>query len=170
MRKIITATATAIAALAYSAELAETVTVKGQDGSPLRINKADYDADQADDGAKAYTLHKDEADQSVGGVPVQTFEQLGIAPVAAPSAPDFSGGTVAPAVIDPNKQAAAPAAPSPGQRLVAKEGNGAKTRFFITDAQGNKLTGDGIDDKGYSDDQTAWKAIMDLPPLDAPAG
>lgn len=163
MRKIIFATAAATAALAYSADLVETVTVKGSDGAPLRINKADYDADQAEDGAKAYTLHKTDAEQSVPGGGVQTFEQLGIPPVAAPSAPDFSGGGAPAIPIDPAKNAAAPVAPSPGQKLVTKEGTGTKERWFVVDATGTKLTGDGIEEKGYTDEKAAWDAALALP-------
>lgn len=124
---------------AFTSETCETVTVKGKDGHPLRINKSDFDADQADDGAKQYTLHKDDDGpaKAASGEPVQTFEQLGIPPVAAPSAPDFSGGQSAPIPIDPNKQAAAPVAPTPGQLLVLKE---AKDKYIVVDATGTKLS------------------------------
>lgn len=147
---------------AYMSDHCETVIVKGADGQPLRVNKADYDADQAEGGAKSMTLIKDQDQTQFSGAAVQTFDQLGIAPVAAPSAPDFSGGATAPAVVDPRKDAAAPVAPSPNQRLVAKEGNGAKAKYFIIDGTGTKLEGPGIEAAGYSDEGTAWAAVMAL--------
>jgi hypothetical protein len=160
MKTILFASAATVAALAFMSDTVETVNVKGADGQPLRINKSDYDADQADDGAKAYTLHKSEAEQSVGSVPLQPLAP-GIDPVAAPSAPDFSGGEgVTPLPIDPLKNAAAPTVPSPNQRLVAKEG----TKFFVVDGSGEKITDlASIETKGYKTEAEAWKAIMDLP-------
>jgi hypothetical protein len=108
---------------AFTSETCETVTVKGEDGKPLRINASDFEADRKENGGEGrYTLHKDEQPQT-GGEPVQTFEQLGVPPVAAPSAPDFSGGGSAPTPTDEVKQAAAPVAPTPTQLLVMKSGN-----------------------------------------------
>lgn len=152
------------AAMAFmSSEFVEVVTVKGQDGKPLRVNKSDYDADQAEGGAKAYTLHKDEAEQSTAS-PVQMIDPAQQQPLAAPSAPDFNGPNDDPnALIDPLKNAIAPSAPSPNQRLVSKEGKAGKERYFVVDGSGARITMDGIDPAGYETEQGAWKAIMDLP-------
>lgn len=119
------------AALAYNPETCPTVTVKGQDGNPLRINKDDYDADP-----EAWELISDETSAAVA--PVAPVE-----PVAAP---------VAPAAPTP-----APAAPM----VVSKIGKGADARFFVTDMEKNKIAGvAGIDEAGYADEGSAWGAIQ----------
>lgn len=152
---------------AFTSETCETVTVKGKDGHPLRINKSDFDADQADDGAKQYTLHKDDDGpaKAASGEPVQTFEQLGIPPVAAPSAPDFSGGQSAPIPIDPNKQAAAPVAPTPSQLLVMKSGS----KYIVTDATGTPVKDrPGIENEGYKTEALALAAVAAAPQVPSP--
>lgn len=166
MRAILLATVASVIGRAFMSDACETVLVtrKGNKGK-VRVNKADYDADQADDGAKVMTLAKDEAEQSApNGVQALTGFPEGVTPTAAPSAPDFTGGgEVSPPVIDPSKDAVAPTAPSPNQRLVAKEGNGKSAKFFVVDGTGTKLEMDGIDPAGYATDAEAWKAIMALP-------
>lgn len=145
----------------------ETVTIKGADGQPLRVNKADYDADQAEGGANKMTIHKNEQPQSDGSLPAPTSWPEGVAPTAAPSAPNFSPapGGGAP-VMDTAKNAAAPTAPSATSKLVSKEGTGAKAKYFVVDGTGAKIAG--FDEKGYGSEAEAWKAIMDsanTPPI-----
>lgn len=144
----------------------EVVNIVGEDGNPVRVNKEDYDADQAEGGAKAMKLHKEDADQPVSGEPVPSETPKGVVPVAAPSAPNFSGGEQAapPLPIDPVKQAAAPATPAPDQKFVAKEGTGRNAKFHVVNAAGEKITGmAGIEDGGYTSEQDAWAAVMALP-------
>jgi len=164
MRSILLASCgMAVAVRAFMSDIVEVVTITGPNG-PLRVNKADYDADQADE--KKMKLHKDEAEQSVGAN-VSNTQPLpdGVLPVAAPSAPDFTAHEDAPAIIDPVRNAVAPVQPSPGQLLVAKEGTGAKTRYFIVDGAGNKVTDNPkVEVKGYASDTDAWKAAVEAVP------
>lgn len=131
---------------AFMSDACETVTVKGQDGEPLRINKTDYDADQADGGAKKFKLHKDDA---AAPDPVTLAAGQSITPpadVIIPPAPS------APAFVTP----VPPQVPSPGQFLVFNEGK----KYFIVDVQGVKVTGNpGVDEKGYASEQAALDAI-----------
>ena len=167
MRAILLAScATGIAAArAFMSDIVETVTIKGPNGA-LRVNKSDYDRDQADGGAKSMTLHKDEAEQSVGANISNTQPLPGnVMPVAAPSAPDFTSHDAAPPIIDPVRNAVAPVQPSPGQLLVSKEGTGAKTRYFVVDGTGNKVTDNPkVEVKGYVTDAEAWQAAVDAVP------
>lgn len=165
MKVLLLASVAMVAPVAFMSETCETVLIKGKGGDAVRVNKSDYDADQASD-KPTMTLHKDDDGPSLGapGEPVKTFDQLGMAPVAAPSAPDFTGGgEVAPTPMDPNKDAAAPVAPSPNQRLVSKEGTGRNTKYFVVDGTGTKLTMDGVNTDGYATEKEAWDAIMALP-------
>lgn len=154
-----------VAPVAFMSETCETVLIKGKGGKPVRVNKSDYDADQAD--KKTMTLHTDDdgPDRGASGESAKTFEDLNMPPVAAPSAPNFNQTeeTGTPPPIDPTKNAAAPVAPSQNQRLVSKEGTGAKARFYVVDGTGTKLTDDGIDQDGYKTEKEAWDAIMALP-------
>lgn len=156
-----------VAPIAFNSAPLETVTVVGQDGEPLRINKTDYEADQAPGGAKKFELHTDEAPQANGaGVALPVPDN--ITQPAAPAAPDFTSNDQQTDAIDPHKNAAVPPAPSIGQKLVQKEGEGKKAKFFVVtaDADGTfpKLTGvAGIDEAGYATDREAWNAIMALP-------
>lgn len=166
MKKLLLASVAMVAPVAFMSETCETVLIKGKDGKPVRVNKSDYDADQAEGGAKEMTLFKggDDADQAVTGEPVKTFDQLGMQPVAAPSAPDFSGGGETSSLpVDPRKEAAAPVAPSPNQRLVSKEGTGKNTKYFVVDGTGAKIEMDGVNKDGYATEKEAWDAIMALP-------
>ena len=157
----------------------ETVTVVGEDGEPLRINKSDYDADQGEGGAKAYKLHKQTADQAVGALAAIGLPD-GISQPAAPAAPDFSsGGTTTIETIDANKNAVAPTVPSPGQKLVEKRGTGKNAKYFVVVANAdgtftpltNAMLNDPakpnnspvIDEGGYASDKEAWDAIMAIP-------
>lgn len=164
----ITALLASAAAIGFMSETCDVVLVKGQDGNPLRVNKDDFDADQEKPVKdRQYTAYDgDDADeilnQSVSGQ--QTFESLGIEPQAAPSAPNFNGGTnTNPLPVDPAKNAAAPATTSPNQRLVMKEGK----KFFLVNESGIKLTtadvGAQIEEGGYSTQEAAQEAIKNLP-------
>jgi hypothetical protein len=61
MFKTLMTTTAAIAFADYHPDAVETVTIKGADGSPVRVNKDDYDADQKGD--KTMTLHEGEAEE-----------------------------------------------------------------------------------------------------------
>lgn len=155
---------TTAATIGYMAEACEVVlaTVKGVTG-PVRVNKADFDADQEkDSGNRIYGKYtgKDEAEQSVLDQRT-TFDELdGVRTQAAPSAPDFSGGdNISPVPMDEDKNAAAPTSPSPNQRLVMKEGS----KFFVVDGMGTKLEIEGIDPAGYKSEAAARAAINALP-------
>lgn len=65
---------------------------------------------------------------------------------------------VAPAAITPT----VPETPSLAGASVAKMGTGKAARFYVVDAEGEKIAGvDGIDaDGGYESDGAAWAAIM----------
>lgn len=132
-----------------------TVMIKGQDGNPVRVNQSDYEADQAEDGAKSMALYKGKETE-----PVAPVGDNGIPPVStttpippAPSAPVnvLPAGTPVPPVQTN---------PSANQRLVAEIGK----KFFVVDGGGNKITDlDGIDAKGYATSDAAWAAVRALP-------
>ena len=148
-----------VAMVAHMSDMVPVVlaTPKGGDG-PVRINQSDFDADQAlPAGDRQFTPYKgkDEAQQPEATSP-KTFDELGIQPQAAPSAPNFStNGEAPPALIDPIKNAVAPAIPSSDDRLVMKDGK----KFFVVNAMGEKLTIDGIDEAGYTTEKAARDAI-----------
>ena len=104
-----------------TAETCEIVIIEGPEG-PVRVNKSDFDADQASD------------------------------------SPKMKLATVSDAPAEPVKNE------TPAQLLVSKEGTGAKAVFFVTDAQGVKVTGEGITETGYASEADAWAAIMALAP------
>lgn len=168
MKGFLLATVARAFAVAFMSDVVETVTIKGKGGHPLRVNKTDYDADQAEGGAKSMTLHTNDADQSSGDVTGALPPGVIVPPAA--SAPDYTAGanTAPPTNIDPATGAATPSVPSPGQLLVSKEGTGAKTRVYVGTLVGNdfvKTTGrDGIDEKGYPDEKSAWDAIVAATP------
>lgn len=155
---------TALVAIGYSHGRTETVLVKGSDG-PIRVNKDDFDADQA--GEKKYTAYHgkdgddapsgDRSDVNVTGNGVDGQ----VLTTAAPSTPNFSGpaGSLADP-IDQTKNAVAPVSTTADQLLVMKQGK----KFFITDGMGQKITGDRakllkIDERGYDSEETA-KAVQ----------
>ena len=155
-------------ALGYMSEMCEVVNAKAKGSSDVvRVNKSDFDADQAKDAAdRMYSPVKtgDEPEQSIAASAAPTFEQIGMDPQAAPSAPDFSPVESTETVtIDPAKNAAAPSVTAPNQRLVMKKG----AKFFVVDDKGEKLTaeqaGGTIDEGGYKTEQEAWNAILALP-------
>lgn len=166
MRAILLASAASVIGRAFMSDVCETVIVTRKGSSAkVRVNKSDYDRDQAEGGAKEMTLSKDEAEQSVAsGVQAPAAWPEGMTPVAAPAAPDYSGGDdTSPVVKDPVKDAAAPTAPPANTRLVAQEGKGAKAKFFVVDGTGAKLAIDGVNPDGYATDGEAWQAILALP-------
>lgn len=149
-----------MSAIAYAAHMAETcevVMVKGKGGTPVRINKSDYDADPG-----AFTLHKDEPVQTVegsslGGLPENVQQK------PAPSAPDFNASNgeapATPLPIDPATGAAMPTVPAADQFLVVKDGR----KFYVATKAGEdypRVTGvTGIDEGGYKTDAEAWQAV-----------
>lgn len=170
MKKILFAASTALAAIGYGVE---TVLVKGQDGKGLRVNKSDFDADQAKD-KPTYTEFKGDAENEVGGdgasSDVNVTGANGVQTTAAPSAPNFGGGPDSdPLPIDPVKNAAAPSATTADQLLVMKSGK----KWFIADGMGNKVTGDrakllGIEEGGYDSEEAAHRVQTTTEPSKAP--
>ena len=157
----------ATAALGYSHGTTETVLVKGSDG-PIRVNKSDFDADQAGDKTMTEFKGKDPTEgDNDGKVARGTASDVnvtgahGVQTTAAPSAPDFSGGDATrPLPMYETKNAAAPAATTADQLLVMKQGSGKSAKFFITDGMGQKITGDrakllGIEEAGYDSEEAA---------------
>jgi homoserine dehydrogenase len=175
MKNFLLASVASVIVSAFMSDAAlEVVTVVGEDGKALRINKTDYDADQADDGEHKYSLHDDETQQAnSAGAVIQL--PPGVSQPAAPAAPNFAGAPETNTnIIDANKNAVAPAAPSIGQKLVNKEG---KKFFIVVAAEGgefpkltNAMLSEGkpnntvtIEEDGYKTDKDAWDAIMSLP-------
>lgn len=171
MKKILFAAA-ALAAVGYSHGRTETVMVTRKGGKGVvRVNKSDFDADQAGD--KTMTIAKaTEADTEAGGdavaggamSDVNVTGAHGVVTTAAPSAPDMSSGDGDKSPpMDETKNAAAPAITGAEQLLVLKEGV-KNPKFYISDGMGNKITGDkakllGIDAAGY-DTEEAAKAVQ----------
>ena len=145
-------------------------------GDPIRVNKTDFDADQASDKPryKASDGPKDEATATGARSDVNVTHDNGVQTTAAPSAPDFSGqgeGNTPP--TDEVKQAAAPTATTVDQLLVMKSGTGKSAKFFITDGMGQKIEGDrakllGIDEKGYDTEEAAKHVQSTTEPSKAP--
>lgn len=142
--------ATTALAVGYSHGRTETVMVKGSDG-PVRVNKADFDADQAEGGDKNYTAYKGKeptastgqrSDVNVSG----QGEDGEVQTTAAPSAPDFSTGEgVATDPIDPVKNAAAPKSTTSDELLVMKITSGKdKGKFTLVDGGGKRLSDDRV--------------------------
>lgn len=155
-------------AVAFMSDIVETVTIEGPGGNPLRVNKSDYDADQAEGGAKSMTLHTADAGQSSGEV-TSALPGTVLVPPAA-SAPDYTAPNNAtpPVNTDPATGAATPSVPSPGQLVVSKEGTAAKPKFIVGTMVGNDFVPikdrAGIDEKGYPDEKAAWDAIVAATP------
>ena len=138
MKHILLATSALACAAFMSDGPIPTVTVKGEDGQPLRINQSDYEADPS-----AYELYES-ANAAADDA----------AAAARASAPNGDGGND-PAVV------VAPAGIAP---MVASEGTGRNKRFYIVDPAGAKLTGEGIEADGYETDAAAWAAVVALAP------
>lgn len=154
---------TSAAPIAFMSEQCETVVVKGKDGSPVRINKSDYDADP-----KAYGSLAGKADQEAGAVPhaeVNTFvaptepQIPASAPIMGDRHPLGNTTETAPGPEGDGERRvllSEPVAPvgQNDQRQVAKIGS----KHFVVDSTGNKVEADGIDPAGYKSEGEAWKA------------
>lgn len=131
----------AVAALRFAAygtdlsDLTETVTVKGQDGSSLLINKSDFDKDQASASPKYERLDQPEP---------SAVAASGSAPVPVASAP--SGG-------NPVEYAD----PASGEYFVAQIG----TRFFVTDKSSRRYQ-KGQSAAGYDTQEAAQAAAAKM--------
>lgn len=147
---------TAIARPIAFSDTTETVTIITENGR-VRINASDYNPDEhtlADaangEAAPAGDITDDEADAITPPAPLMQPETNVATGAGAPAA------QIAPtSAVDANGN---PIVAEPAQRLVSKIG----AKFFIVDAAGNKLTGDGINAKGYADEASAWSAIVAL--------
>jgi hypothetical protein len=150
MKSLLLASVASVFATAFMSDVCETVMVKGGDGGdPIRINKSDYDADQAEGGAKKYHLHADDKqpqpDPIVGTGPVPVHPALTIPP--APSAPNF---------VNP----VAPQTASADTLMVAKGGTGAKAKFFVVRPDGTRVEDmRDVDKDGYATEALAWAAV-----------
>lgn len=162
MRKF--ALLTSVAVVAF--DNVETVMVQHPNGEPVMVNKADFDADQADDGPKHYKALS--AKKAEAATPEPTTEGVPSVPAAgvlvppAPSAPNFTApaADVPPTPIDAATGAATPTTLAPGQMGLVEEGRGAKARFFAAYGDGSKVKGvAGIDEAGYADQKAGWDAI-----------
>ena len=141
-------------AAAFMSETCETVTVGG-----VRVNKSDYEADQQKPaGERQYKGKLDKESEPSEPMTAGVMDTSDGPPLAAPSAPHF-GDAAERDNIDPLKGAVAPTTGTADQRLVLKDGS----KYFVVDAKGEKVKGDGIEAKGYSTEAAAWKAIQDLP-------
>lgn len=130
------ATISVVALCARAFDTCETVMVGG-----VRVNRADYEADQA----------KPVKERLYGKLDSAAKQE------AAPQSQEGVDNTIPPGTEVPP----APAAPSPGGMLVSKEGK----RFFVVDATGNKITdNDKLDVKGYEAEKDAWTAIVEATP------
>ena len=138
----------------------KTVLIKGADG-PVRVNESDYNADQAEDGAKSMTLYKGKDEDGVTDPSnVQTANTVQVpsadnpAPVA-PSAPAFA------APENPQTGPAAPTIASPNTRSIMKQGK----KWQIVDENGERITAFPglISEKGYDTEEEARHVLTLLP-------
>ena len=167
---------TAIAA-AFMSDTVPTVTVKGEDGEPLLINESDYDPDKYEmfDGSAPAT-NPDNSDAD--GLPetkaelekLAVSEGIDLEKIAGTGA---NGNVLKDDVIaaikakrtaavdtstnpPPAEIASATITDTNKPTLVDKVGD----RYFATDANGARITGNAaIDEAGYKTDQAAWAAI-----------
>jgi hypothetical protein len=150
MRAILLASA-AVAVLprAFMSEICETVVVKVKGSTdPVRVNKSDFDADQAKGGKGIYTLNEkatdEQTDPVAGGVFVPVAEGLKIPP--APSAPAF---------VNPVSPTTATA-----DTLFVTKGKGAKGKFFVVGPDAMPIANmKDIDPAGYETEELAWAAV-----------
>ena len=150
----------------------ETVVIRTA-GGDVRVNRSDYDADQAKGGEKKMRLASDaKQDDNNTASTVDQANAVNTAvapeaqPIPAPSAPNFAAPVDSPAVqaVDPTTGAAVPTVPSPGQYFMVEEGTGAKKKIFVTRADGSKVDDVmGIDPRGYPSADDAMKAVAALP-------
>jgi hypothetical protein len=145
----------------FMSDVCETVLIKSGDGN-VRVNKADYEADQAEGGAKSMTLASkaDQADapQSTETVGTQSAPAIPVPP--APSAPGFDPRFAS--GIDPNASRPVAVASAVGETTlgVVERGTGTKKRFHVvTVADGKDYVGDRIEPAGYTSAPLAWDAV-----------
>lgn len=145
-------------AAAHMSDTCETVSVNGG----VRVNKSDYDADQAEGGAKAFKLDsaRKQADNvdPAAGVPVDLPDGTTTPPAPSAPIPNSADGQPNPGVV------ATPTVASPGEMLVSKGGTANKPKWFVVSDKGEAITGDAlvdvmIDAKGYDSEVAAWDAI-----------
>jgi hypothetical protein len=152
MKSLLLASAVSLCAVAFMSDVCETVLIKGADGKPLRVNKSDYDADQAEGGEKKMTLHtedkKEQPDPIVGETVVSVHPELTIPP--APSAPTF---------VNP----VAPSTANTDTLMVAKHGTGKAAKFFVVRPDGSKIEDmRDVNKDGYDTEPLAWAAVMEV--------
>lgn len=149
MKSILLASVAVAFAPAFMSDVCETVLIKGAGGDPVRVNKSDYETDQAEGGAKKMHLHADDKEPQpapiIGNGPVPVHPDLVIPP--APSAPNF---------VNP----VAPATASADTLAVAKGGTGRNAKFFVVRMDGSHVTDmRDVDATGYETEALAWAAV-----------
>lgn len=134
----------------------DVVIVEGADGQPLRINKDDFDADQAEDGAKQYKLHSDADKYNSNGELMandRSTDRNASENIPATQSPTDAKANI---MNNPDNQNTGTAATNFG---VVQE----KRKFFVVDMnnEGKRIDDlDGIDAKGYKDAKAAWDAVF----------
>ena len=148
----------------FSSDICETVTIQTANG-PVRVNKSDYDADQAEGGAnemklatKAATAETQDAEnatvQTVGanGAGVVPAGNIPVPP--APSAPVTALGG------EEGGNVATPTTVAPNTLMVIKDGK----KFYAVRPDGSRVEDiEAIDKAGYASEAAAWEAIRALP-------
>lgn len=173
--KYLYASTAAAAIVAFMSDAVPTVIIQTDNG-PVIINKSTVDADPDAFTVLDMTIEELEAQNknasvvgTVNGEPIQPTTFIAPVPVEPPpSAPMFEP---APAVITqpqqpdiktPEAQQAETQAAAPAQtqqRTVMKTGS----KFFVTDLQGNAVTGvEGINEAGYKTQAAAQAALAAL--------
>lgn len=153
-------------AAVFSSEICETVTIQTENG-PVRVNKSDYDADQAEGGAKSMTLATEKQAAPVADAETQTPQTVGQTDGAGAVVVPADGLTVPPAPSAPvnalggdESKVATPNTLAPNTLLVIKDGK----KFYVVRPTGEKVTDvEGIDAAGYASEEAARNAINALP-------
>jgi hypothetical protein len=163
----LTASLIALQMTAHNNEVIETVVVTTK-GGDVRINKADFDADQAEGGEGKYKLASKAKQGDNADMTAQT-EATTVPPGAivppAPSAPNFNPAPGEPAVPPSATGAVPPSGPSPNSYLVMKDGK----KYFVVDTGGAKQGSErGFNDAGYATELEAVEAIKFAPPPTSP--
>lgn len=152
---------TSVATVALTAFMSDTCEVVSVNGG-LRVNKADYDADQAEGGKGAYKLDSAAKQEGVeqSTTAMLTEPAPGVIVPPAPSAPNFKGTDTTPIKLDPETGAALPPTLSENQYATMQKGK----KFIVVLMDGTPVTGvTGIDEAGYATNDEAIKAVNDLP-------
>lgn len=163
MKAVLLASVAPAIAAAFMSDVCDVVMAKPKGGGdPVRVNKADFDADQERDTEdREWSPAPKSAEPAEPSIPASTIADG--PPLANPSAPDFNGPSddgAAALPIDPLKNAAAPISPGPNARAVMKKGK----KYHAVDANtGETLKLDGIEPDGYNTEDAAWSAIRALP-------